>query len=661
MKQTKISRRRFRECGLRKVRPEGILREVLLAQKNGMPGHLDEIGYPYQEHCWGLKRLTDGGYQEWWPYEQTAYWIDSMIRLSILLEDQEVYGKVKDQIKRALENAADGFIGPEELKQPGKRNQWPHAILFRALIALAQAGEEFSGFTPEELYAAMAAHYKTGTSDYTCFREVVNTESMLKLYELTGDKELLALAVQAYEGFNRQYAENDSSFDFLMSDQKPNQHGVTYNEQAKLPAIFYLYTGDEKYLEASLRAYEKIDRWFMLPDGVHSSCEFTLGNDSLQAHETCDIADYTWSMGYLLMATGRADFADRIERACLNAAFGAIGPDFRTIKYLSSPNQVLAARNSTHTVNFRNTPRFAYQPHHYPECCIGNVGRIFPNYAARMYMETQDGVVLALYGESRYLGDGFTLTQKGRYPFSDTITVSVSCKEPVKTSLLFRIPEWCGRAVLKKNGRILYSGAEDLRPENGFFRTKGALSDGDLFCLTLPMEVRGHESADGGRYFTFGPLLLTLALEERFEIDPEEKRQTEEFPAYNVYPQASFAFCVARDYNGEGAVIRFGEKTPLPWWDTQPLKIRIPARTLPGYECIHTQISIDPSSEEKVDDTMIELGASSVTKELVLTPPLPSEEFVKTHAGEETWITLVPYGTAHARLTVFPVYERDKS
>ena len=85
MKQTKISRRRFRECGLRKVRPEGILREVLLAQKNGMPGHLDEIGYPYQEHCWGLKRLTDGGYQEWWPYEQTAYWIDSMIRLSILL------------------------------------------------------------------------------------------------------------------------------------------------------------------------------------------------------------------------------------------------------------------------------------------------------------------------------------------------------------------------------------------------------------------------------------------------------------------------------------------------------------------------------------------------------------------------------------------------
>ena len=67
----------------------------------------------------------------------------------------------------------------------------------------------------------MAAHYKTGTSDYTCFREVVNTESMLKLYELTGDKELLALAVQAYEGFNRQYAENDSSFDFLMSDQKP--------------------------------------------------------------------------------------------------------------------------------------------------------------------------------------------------------------------------------------------------------------------------------------------------------------------------------------------------------------------------------------------------------------------------------------------------------
>ncbi|MBO4947081.1 MAG: hypothetical protein J6C88_06015, partial [Lachnospiraceae bacterium] len=176
---------RWKECRITAVHPEGILREVLLAERNGMPGHLDELGYPYSEYCWGIKSLTDGGYQEWWPYEQTAYWLDAMIRLAILLGDKELYEKVGKQVKLALSYAGDGFIGPEELKVTGKRNQWPHAILFRALCALAQTTEAFSGFDAEKLYQAMAAHYKTGTCDYTCFREVVNTESMLKLYELT--------------------------------------------------------------------------------------------------------------------------------------------------------------------------------------------------------------------------------------------------------------------------------------------------------------------------------------------------------------------------------------------------------------------------------------------------------------------------------------------
>lgn len=674
---------KLKETPLPAVRPEGILKEVLCAERDGMPGHLDEIGYPYSESCWGLKSLTDGGYQEWWPYEQTAYWLDAIIRLAILLKDKELLNKAGKQIKKALEMSPDGFIGPEELKRKGKRNQWPHAILFRALTALAEAPEEFSGFEPERLCQAMSAHYKTGTCDYTCFREVVNTESMLKLYELTGDEELFALAVKAYSGFNEEMPENDSSFPFLISDRKPNQHGVTYNEQAKLPAIFYLYTGDTKYLDASIKAYEKIDDYFMLPDGVHSSCEFTLGNDSLQAHETCDIADYTWSMGYLVMAAGDAKYADKIEKACFNAAFGAIGPYFKTIQYFSSVNQVIAARNSTHTVNFRDTPRFAYQPYHYPECCVGNSGRIFPNYAARMYMESEEGTALVLYGQSCYTGDGFTLTQEGRYPFEDTIRVTVSCKSPVTQALWFRLPGWCRRAVLKKNGKILFSqsgqniGSEPaakhgsdipesalIIPENGFITAPGPLLNGDQFELTLPMEFAAHTSADGGRYFTYGPFLMTLKITQRWERDQEEARQTKAFPAYNVYPESSFSYCVAETYNGEGAEIRKGTETRLPWWDGAPFEIRIPAKKLPGFDITEAEVpaaqntaaNAETEAEEKVDETMVALGASKVVKKLSLTPPLPDKSFIEQNMGEDTVITLVPYGTAHARLTVFPAY-----
>lgn len=115
----------MKECMLAQIRPEGWLRQVLLAEKNGMPGHLPEIGYPYDRGCWAEARLTDGGYAEWWPYEQTAYWIDSMVRLAALLRDDEVYALVMPQIRRSLALAApDGFIGPEELKEQGRRNQW---------------------------------------------------------------------------------------------------------------------------------------------------------------------------------------------------------------------------------------------------------------------------------------------------------------------------------------------------------------------------------------------------------------------------------------------------------------------------------------------------------------------------------------------------------
>lgn len=90
----------------------------------------------------------------------------------------------------------------------------------------------------------------------------------------------------------------------------------------------------------------------------------------------------------------------------------------------------------------------AYQPHHYPECCVGNIGRVFPNYAARMYWEDQEGVVCALYGDSEYTGRGLTLRQSGGYPFGETVAFAVSCAAPVETTIKLRIPGWCKAAAL---------------------------------------------------------------------------------------------------------------------------------------------------------------------------------------------------------------------
>ena len=86
----------------------------------------------------------------------------------------------------------------------------------------------------------------------------------------------------------------------------------------------------------------------MLADGVNSSSEALAGNDALASHETCDISDYTWTIGYFLSTTGHVKWADRIEKAIFNAALGAITKDFKTMQYFSCPNQFIATGNSNH-------------------------------------------------------------------------------------------------------------------------------------------------------------------------------------------------------------------------------------------------------------------------------------------------------------------------
>ena len=96
-KYSKLSEIRYE-----KVKPSGWLLKTLEAEKNGMPGNLDKIGYPFDTNCWEYKSLADGGWEQWWPYEQTAYWLDGLIRTAYLLGDNELLNKAKKQIDKAL-------------------------------------------------------------------------------------------------------------------------------------------------------------------------------------------------------------------------------------------------------------------------------------------------------------------------------------------------------------------------------------------------------------------------------------------------------------------------------------------------------------------------------------------------------------------------------
>lgn len=633
---------KLEEVRMNQIRPKGWILDFLKKQADGMPGNLHKIGYPYDRSCWQYRTLTDGGYAQWWPYEQTAYWIDSVVRTAIFTDDSKLLDRVNDQIEASFAGDGDPFIGPLELKADIGRNRWPHAIYFRALYAL------WSNIGEKRYLDRMYGHYKNDSHSYSHNRDVANIETMFKLARIYDDRELFDRAVSCYD--KHRALGQEAGADDLLSDRVPNEHAVTFHEDAKLPAIVYSYTGNRELLEASVNGFRKIARYHLLPDGIPSSSEKTCGNESWRTHESCDISDAVWSLGYMLEATGDGHYADRIEWAVFNALPGAVGPDFRTIQYLSCVNQVIAARNSTHISAWKNTPRMAYQPHHYPECCVGNIGRCMPNYTARMYQTFEGGTAVSLYGDSVYDGDEMKIVQTGGYPFGDEIKLSVKLKGISESRLRLRIPEWSKRTVIRKNGVD-----EDFSVINGY--AEFPVGDGDEFVLLFKKAFSGNSSPDGGIYFTYGPLLLSLKIKERREHDLKEPRQTKDFPAWNIYPDSPWSYAVTGWERPESVETLCSDN---PFWGELPLEIKIRAKKLNGWTLNREeQKELGFVGGEGIDKKQIDCGASVVSDSLVTTPRIPAASFIEENIGDEEEITLIPYGCTNIRLTVFPKYEHD--
>lgn len=645
---------KFKEIPLNRIQPAGWLQQYLVKQKDGLTGHLEHAGSPFDQSGWALPK-TDIIYEagmtsEWWPYEQTGYWIDGMIRCGYLLRDEFLITKAKKHIDYVLDHPdEDGFLGPVFLKEPGKMNRWVHAVFFRALIA------HYSATGDARVITALANHYLSETSPHSHAREVCNVEEILWTYEQTGDSRLLDHAVQAYSEFCRLSPESDNTLENMLSDRTSTEHGVSFNEIAKLGAILYIYTGEKQYLDATVNAYRKIDRDQMLIDGVHSSSEHLRGKDALDSHETCDISEFTWSMGYLLQATGEAEYADKIERACFNAAPGAVDGDFKALQYFSCPNQVVADKASNHNLFYRGTKWMSYRPNPGTECCPGEVNKIMPNFAARMWLDDGNhGLVAAFYGPSSISakvgadGKDVMITEETDYPFRDTVTFRIHAEEPVPFALTLRIPGWCSRAALTVNGS---DAGVALRPGT-FVKLEREFRQDDCITLTLPMDVKLSRWPGGGIGIERGPLVYSLRIDENWQQDPEERKCTEEFPAWNLYPASKWNYALAVN---EGTLekdveVVYRDVSQDPWKvKNAPIELRVPAWTVKGWEIEKTDSVLRHAWFGDCFDTR------NVAGEFMLTPPLPPIADLPDMLGTDIEkVTLVPYGCTRLRITIFP-------
>ncbi len=631
------------------VEPGGWLRGMLEKQAAQLGSQLPQISWPFTAAYWSGEEKVDGVNEDtWWPWEQKAYWLDGAARLALVLKDERLMAQVRASTDYTLTHAAEnGYLGPKNFEDPkGDFHRWPQNVLFRALAALGDAQSIPGGAENIDIPDALRRHYLGDNASYgTPTRNVTNIEAMIWAYSHNGDPRLLALAENAWKEYMtvaKDPEHGDLSPLRVFAATPINAHGCTYAETMKLPAILYLATGKDEYLKFAEAAERRIFDHHMLIDGIPSTSEWYRTVTSLDSHETCDISDHTWSWGYMLMATGDAIWADRVERACFNAAPGAIKNDWKALQYFSCPNQFLATLNSDHSVMAHGGRMMAYQPNpgQATACCGGNVHRIFPNYTIRMWMKTGDGGLAAvLYGPSKVkatVGAGkqpVEITQTTRYPFEEEIHFKIDTARAVSFPLSLRIPTWCERPRLTVNGTQVA-----VRSNNkGFAVLQRTFHPGDQVTLTLPMKLAVTHWPQDGIGIAHGPLVYSLAIKENWTPRVEPKYTTAEFPSWEATPASAWNYGIALDpakLNSQVEIKRIpaadqGEEFDP--WGNPPISLTVPARKIEDWE-------LQPNPDNPAQR---------------FTPPLPELNTSRVSESLER-VTLVPYGSTQLRVTIFP-------
>ena len=226
----------------------------------------------------------------------------------------------------------------------------------------------------------------------------------------------------------------------------------------------------------------------------------------------------------LLLATGKAKYADEMERVLHNAIAGSTAVDGKAFFY-STPLQ----RRTGHDGGGENAPGHRLDWYECA-CCPPNLARLMASLHTYAATGDDTGLQLHLYGTGTFRAAGLGLDVQTRYPWDEQITVTVTETTTEPWTLSLRVPAWCADVRLTVNGTPAPARS---RVQDGYLRLNRIWHTGDEVVLTLAMPTRlvaSHPRVDATRgtaALVRGPIVYCLehadmpaGLFEDFELDP---------------------------------------------------------------------------------------------------------------------------------------------
>ncbi|MGW8316367.1 MAG: beta-L-arabinofuranosidase domain-containing protein [Bacteroidales bacterium] len=669
----------YMELPLGAIRPEGWLLQQMELMREGMTGHLDEW-YP---SVIGERNGWLGGDGDGW--ERGPYWLDGLVPLAWLLEDDTLKAKAMPWIEWALNSqTAEGYFGPvpfetEPEPEPGlqktrRRDWWPKMVMLKVLQQYYEvSGDErvtdlmlnYFRFQFKELPGTPLDHW----SFWANRRGGDNLMMVYWLYNVTGAQFLLDLADlihkqtfpwtrvflndDCYRGpsLDHLYPYNtDNRYPFdpelisrLCTRQLQSFHCVNLAQGIKAPLIRYQQDPDEAYLKAVKKALSDMTEFHGQPQGMYGGDEPLHGTDPTQGIKLCSVVELMYSLEKMIAISGDPEMMGRLEKIAYNALPTQVNDDFTARQYFQQANQVMLTRERHN---------FYEEDHHghtdlcyglltgYP-CCTCNLHQGWPKLVTHLWYATPDeGLAAVVYGPCRLSatvagGRKIQIVEETGYPFADQINFKLSMDREASFPLRLRIPAWCDRPEIRINGK-----PAEWALNQGMAVLIRNWVDGDEIQFRLPMEVRISRWVENSVSVERGPLVYVLKIREQWTSvensdrwgDYQEVRPLDPWNfglSESAVEDPGSGFQVLYPGNpSAGTAALSGEGDDYPWnLEHAPVVLRTTGKLIP--------------------DWTLYRGMAG---------PLPHSLPLKHLEGvEPTTLTLVPYGCSTLRITEFPV------
>lgn len=582
------------------IKPAGWLEQQLSTMVTGLTGNLDAI----YEKVMGPRNGWLGGDGDVW--ERGPYWIDGLLPLAYILDNDTLKKKVQPWIEWALASQKpDGYFGPDQDRGPERglqRNNahdwWPKMVVLKVLQ------QYYSATGDERVIPFMTNYFKYQLEQlpqnpldkwthWGKFRGGDNLMVVYWLYNITGDKFLLELG----DLIHRQTL--DWTNVFLEGNELFTQHSlhtVNLAQGFKEPVIYYQRDYDRKRIDAVKKATEVIRRTIGFPTGIWAGDELIRYGDPTMGSELCAAVEMMFSLEKMLEITGDVQWADQLERIAYNALPTQVDDACSVRQYYQQVNQI----------KISHEPRSFVTPHSHTgnlfgvlagfPCCTSNLHQGWPKLVQNLWFATSDnGIAALVYAPSRVtakVAGGVTVgvEETTGYPFDETIRFKMNFSDKKVKSAQFpfhlRIPEWCEKPVIRVNGEVL-----PIVPKENIAILERTWKNGDEVTLELPMEVAASYWYDGAAVIERGALIYALKLNEKWEpktIDAASDRRGEKY--FEVTTDSPWNYCLyKRNLRPENIKDRFvveknGEVSVDPWnQENAPITIKTKARRLPEW------------------------------------------------------------------------------